>query len=243
MSGSATKISLKAQLRSKTLAEADHPEAVRNALTIHNQTIAASNSFHSLFAERHRAGHDADDHYEQDLLRATLLFACSGLDAAIKQLVRDSIQAVIDRDPGAQSQFAKFIERKLKRGVPEDPDRSGSNQSGFDYALLSQTLASPQPRTALIEVLKRSLTSDSLQSRDQILKVAAHFALTQSEVLSDDAITKAAFEARNQLAHEMDIDFRKGSRRHRAYKEMVGWTENILVVSSTFIESVSKKLQ
>lgn len=88
-----------------------------------------------------------------------------------------------------------------------------------------------------------SLTGDSLQSRDQLLKVAAHFALTQDDILAADKVTKEAFEARNQLAHEMDIDFRaEHRRRDRAYSDMVRWSENILHVARTFITRVSDKI-
>src|SRR5690349_252371 len=107
--------SLKDKLAAAPLVAEEHVPTLRNSLQIHNQTIEAANSFHGLFKERHEAGRDAADHYEQDLLRAMLLFACSGLDATIKQLVRDTLQDVISKDSGAQAQFAKFIERKLKR--------------------------------------------------------------------------------------------------------------------------------
>jgi hypothetical protein len=219
-----------------------HPNEVHKVLAMHNQTIAAANSFHSLFCERHKDGKPADDHYEQDLLRAMLLFACSGLDAAVKQLVRDGLERVIASDPGAQSEFAKFIERRLKKGSADESERSPT-QAPIDFTLLATVLASPTPRTALISALVRSLTADSLQSSDQLLKVAAHFALTRDDVLEEHKVTKEAFSARNQVSHEMDIDFSAGDRRRdRAYADMVRWSENILQVGSTFILRVSNKI-
>jgi hypothetical protein len=172
-----------------------------------------------------------------------LLFACSGLDATIKQLVRDALESVISRDAGSQSQFAKYIERRVKRSGTDEFERVQLGQPSLDYALLSNVLASPEPRVELIKSLTGSLTSDSLQSRDQLLKVAAHFALTREDILAADEITKKAFEARNQLVHEMDIDFRtEHRRRQRAYGDMVRWSENILDVGSTFIVRVSDKV-
>lgn len=218
-------------------------EEVRKAITIHNETIAASNSFHSLFSERYKNNQESDDPYEQDLLRAMLLFSCSGLDATLKQLVRDSLERVISRDEGAQKQFAKYIERRLKRGSADDNDRSQAGPLNLDYALLANFLASPTPRIESLNSLTANLTSDSLQSRDQLLKVAAHFALTKEDILADDEITKRAFEARNQLAHEMDIDFRADQRRRsRAYSDMVRWSENILTIGGQFIARVSEKI-
>lgn len=237
------KLALQKALNTEELVGPDHPEQVRKAIAIHNQTVAAANSFHALFCERHEGGMPADDHYEQDLLRAMLLFSCSGLDATVKQLVRDSIESVIERDNGAQGQFSKFIERRLKRGGVEDVERLGTNQTGLDYGLLANILANPQPREVLVAAIIDNLTADSMQSRDQILKVAGHFALTREEVLAADGVTKAAFTARNQLAHEMDIDFRADNqRRARSYADMVLWSENILQVGTQFIQRVSGKL-
>lgn len=240
MSEEKAALETKDQLAPRALDAATFPELVRKAIAMHNQTVAATNSFHSLFCERHKDGKPAEDHYEQDLLRAMLLFACSGLDAAVKQLVRDALESVIAQDEGSQGQFAKYIERRLKRSASEE---LGQSTAGFDYGLLAGALASPQPRQALISSLKESLTADSLQSRDQLLKVAAHFALTRDDVLAADKVTKEAFLARNQLAHEMDIDFvAEDKRRDRSYSDMVRWSENILEVAATFIDRVAEKL-
>ena len=237
------KLTLQAGLKTQELVGSDHPEQVRKAIAIHNQTVAAANSFHALFCERHEGGKPADDHYEQDLLRAMILFSCSGLDATVKQLVRDSLESVIERDEGAQGQFSTFIERRLKRGATDDVERSGTGQTGPDYGLLANILANPRPREVLVDALVESLTANSMQSRDQLLKAAAQFALTRDDVLADDGVTQAAFKARNQLAHEMDIDFRgDNQRRARSYADMVHWSENILQVGCQFIERVSAKL-
>jgi len=39
-----------------------------------------------------------------------LLFACSGLDAVVKQLIQDTLATVLDHDEGAQREFKKFVE-------------------------------------------------------------------------------------------------------------------------------------
>jgi hypothetical protein len=239
----APKLELSDRLSAQPLnADGLAPE-VRKAIAMHNENIAASNSFHSLFCERYKAGQNPDDLYEQDLLRAMLIFSCSGLDATLKQLVRDGLERVIARDIGAQRQFAKYIERRLKRGTGDETDRGQLAPVNLDYTLLASFLASPDPRLESIRSLTVSLTSDSLQSRDQLLKVAAHFALTREDILAADEVTKEAFEARNQLAHEMDIDFRvEQRRRDRSYGDMVRWSENILQIGRTFITCVSSKI-
>lgn len=239
----APKLDLRERLSAQPLNADVLAAEVKKAIAMHNETVAASNSFHSLFCERCKGGQDPNDLYEQDLLRAMLLFSCSGLDATLKQLVRDGLERVISRDVGAQRQFAKYIERRLKRGAGDEAERSQLGQLNLDYALLAGFLASPDPRIESIRSLTVSLTSDSLQSRDQLLKVAAHFALTRDDILAADEVTKEAFEARNQVAHEMDIDFRAEQRRRdRAYCDMVRWSENILDVGGRFIARVSEKI-
>lgn len=105
----APKLELRDQLSAQPLNADVLAPQVRKAIAMHNETIAASNSFHSLFCERYKGGQDPEDLYEQDLLRAMLIFSCSGLDATLKQLVRDGLEHVISRDIGAQRQFAKYI--------------------------------------------------------------------------------------------------------------------------------------
>jgi hypothetical protein len=87
-----------------------------------------------------------------------------------------------------------------------------------------------------------ALIADSLQSRDQLLRVAAHFALTMGDVMASSAVTQQAFIARNQITHEMDIEGGLG-QRERSYDEMVKWCENIAGVSRRFIECVGEKIR
>jgi hypothetical protein len=173
-----------------------------------------------------------------------LLFACSGLDATVKQLVRDGLEAVLAYDEGAQSQFAIYVERRLKKGVAESQERNSNTGLLLDFALLSKTLASLDPRHVLINMLRDSLTADSLQSRDQLLRVAAQFAIESRIILESPKVTGEAFRARNQVAHEMDIEFRdeEAGRRTRQYRDMVRWSENILNVAGKFILAVSAKI-
>lgn len=220
------------------------PQALRAHL-IHNQTIVALTNFHSLYELTLQSGEPGDPNQAnsaQDLLRAMLLFACSGLDAVVKQLIEDSLHDVLQHDIGAQREFQKFVERRLKR-VPSGDESDRSVGGAFDTNLLAQLLVSFDPRSSLIAGLKYHLSSDSLQSRDQLLKVAAHFAITRDEIMSDPEVTKSAFDARNQIVHEMDIDLDAGNqRRERTYPVMAQLCENIIAMSSSFIDEVGKKI-
>jgi hypothetical protein len=213
---------------------------LRRAVLIHNQAMTAIENFHSIFKEKAQAKGTpgAEDH---DLLRAMLLFACAGLDAVVKQLIRDALERVLEHDDGAQQEFKKFAERRLKRAsINAEGQRSGG--AFADVELLAELLVSFDARDKLIELLTETLVAESLQSRDQLLKVAGHFALTRGEVMAQSDITREAFEARNQIQHEMDIDLEHNQRRRqRSYDDMVKWCENIAEVSRCFIDRVGEK--
>lgn len=113
----------------------------------------------------------------------------------------------------------------------------------IDTSWVASILASAAPRDFLVNALQKNLADDSLQSRDQLLKAAAHFAITQADVLQDSEVTKKAFDVRNEIIHEMDTNLSgHKKRRQRASKEMVQYSENILKVGSCFINIVHKKI-
>ena len=219
---------LKSELAITVIDEAGKHEDSISAIRIHNQAMAAIANFHDLYVQSQKSKTEPHSHGEQDLLRAMLLFACSGLDAVVKQLITDALGTVLDHDLGAQQQFKVFVERRLRKssGI-EDRDRSPAIPVIQDVGLLADLLVSVDPRSKLIDVLTESLKAESLQSRDQLLRVAAHFALTRDQVMADDRTTRDAFEARNQITHEMDVDLPSGKeRRERDYATMVHWCEN-----------------
>jgi hypothetical protein len=234
----------KAKLEIGTMDEGRLPQELKHAVLIHNQMVAAISNFHRLYVDSQNTGTETATHGDQDLLRAMLLFACSGLDAVVKQLVQDALPKVLDHDEGAQREFKKFAERRLKRAQSVDePEKGTAGQTFTDVRFLAELLVSFNPRSQLISALTNFLVSDSLQSRDQLLRVAAHFALTKDDVMKNDRVTKEAFDARNQITHEMDIDLPSGKgRRERHYGTMVGWSVNIALVSSDFIEKTAMKM-
>jgi hypothetical protein len=132
----------------------------------------------------------ATDH-EQDLMRAALIFAAAGLDSMVKQLVRDTLQLVIAKDRGAHSQFTDYVQGRLRR------------MDGADLRFLAEALAADRPAPHLQQELVRELTSSSLQSKDQLLRVAGYFAIPANEISKDLNKLQAVFQARNQIAHEM----------------------------------------
>ncbi len=222
----------------------ENREEIRSAVLIHRQAIAAADKFHSLYTGLRKGSKGTTSHDEQDLLRAMLVFSCSGLDAVVKQLVQDALAAVVESDDGAQQQFQKFVERRIKRGtLAEDKERNGVPTQVIDINLLARVLVDKKPREALIGVLTDHLVADSLQSKDQLLKVAAHFALTKDQVMTNEKTATDAFKARNEIIHEMDVDLDgHKKRRQRTYKRMVTFSENMAAIGGRFISEVEKKL-
>lgn len=230
-------------LKVASLSVQDRPQ-LRDAIVIHSQTIAAARKFHSLYIEHRQGSRGTTSHDEQDLLRAMLVFACSGLDAVVKQLVQDAIEQLIEKDDGAQREFQKFVERRLKRGpTGEDKEKVTGVLVPVDSTLLAGLLINKNPRRALIDQLIENLTAESLQSRDQLLRVAAHFALTKDQVLFDEPSVQAGFKARNEIIHEMDVDLSgHKKRRQRSHDTMVTLSEAMLSTASKFISAVNSKL-
>ncbi|MGH8524924.1 MAG: hypothetical protein ACREXY_12125, partial [Gammaproteobacteria bacterium] len=169
---------------------------------------------------------------EQDLLRAMLSFASAGLDSMAKQLIRDALPAVLASNEAAPQMFKAFIERRLKIG------------EGIDHRLLADVLGDRQPRSRLIQVLVDDLTSRSLQSTEEILRAAAAFDIKSSAVAADPRRLTEVFRVRNQIAHEMDVDFTRQnrSRRPRARDVMVGHTNQVFGVAAAFLANVDLKL-
>ena len=55
---------------------------------------------------------DDNENKKQDLLRAIILFSCSGIDAVIKQLINDALETIIMIDDGAENNFKSFVDKK-----------------------------------------------------------------------------------------------------------------------------------
>ena len=168
----------------------------------------------------------------EELLRAMLTFASSGLDAMIKQLVRDALPEVINLRDGAQEGFRKFVERRLQSG------------SGPDYSFVAGVIADPDPRRRLVSDLVDDLTSRSLQSVEAILRVGSFFDIPSEALIPDRNAAKRIFSARNQIVHEMDIDFARSDRNRRAreYSDMEAHTQALFTVAHRFLTEVNVRL-
>ena len=98
---------------------------------------------------------------EQDILRAALVMACAGLDAALKQAIRDSLATLLEKQKKVRDGFEKFLRRRIE-GVSEGDEVPLRGQ------FLATVLADKDPRAKMIEEYIRQLTGDSLQSWDEL---------------------------------------------------------------------------
>ncbi len=195
----------------------------------------AASSFLEIFGDvrRARKAHGTPTDEEQDLLRAVLVFASAGLDSMVKQLVRDALDAVVHRDEGASAMFKQFIERRLGRG------------EALDKKFVAEVLADLEPRDRLIAELVADATSRSLQSTDQILRSAALFDIPSDDLVVNQRALSEIFTMRNQIVHEMDVDFDQPNRNRRSRRKqhIIDATNVVFDLSEKFLSGVDKKLR
>ena len=210
-------------------------DAARNAFAILCSAHDAASSFLDIFdaARQARNAKGASTDEEQNLLRAMLVFASAGLDSMIKQLVRDALSLTIDRSEGAEDNLRTFISKRLARGGELNPE------------FLSTVLVSRYPRNVLVNELVTNLVSQSLQSKEQVLRAASYFDIPSVTLASDLNLLEDIFRARNEMAHEMDVDFAQPNRNRRPRRRarMVGHTSEILRLANAFLVEVDRRLE
>jgi hypothetical protein len=212
-----------------------HNTLLLNSFYILRSTHVAASSFLEIFltSRRTRRARGTPTDKEQDLLRAMLIFAASGLDSMVKQLIQDTLRNIINKDEGATEMFKTYIERRIKRGEE------------LDYKFLASVIAESEPRNTMISDLIKSLRSSSLQSKDQLLKVAAFFNIPSAQLSTNFRLLDEIFEARNQISHEMDINLRQvgKNRRQRRQDQMISYTNEIFRIANSFLRQVEAKLE
>ena len=168
---------------------------------------------------------------DQDLLRAILTFASAGLDSLVKQLIKDTLCEVICRYSGSEIMFKRHVERIIMKG------------NEIDGKILANAFISQEPKDYFISKVIWDLTSNSLQSKDELLKVASYFDIPSNILVSDLGVLKEIFDIRNQIVHEMDIDLSDPKhRRERVETAMIIYTNELFKIAETFLNEVDSKL-
>lgn len=164
--------------------------------SIIGKTVDAVNSFHYVYRSwRTGAKGGPSTHAQQDLYRAMLIFACAGLDIFVKQLIKTKLPKLIGADKKAEAKFKEHV----KRGLNKD-DKEVLNT-------VALALIDRNPREILLGSYLESMTSESLQSVEELFKVSEASGLDVKIIFDSEKrnVLKDAFTVRNQIIHEMDI--------------------------------------
>lgn len=130
---------------------------------------------------------------EEDLLRAAVVFTGAGLDATLKQLIRDTLPTLLETNDQAHEKFEAFA-----------TDRLGTGEIA-DTKVIARYLTSPDPRTRLIEDYIYELTGSSLQSAEEVQKAAGALGVDDAELRTRIKGLRNLFVARNEISHELDL--------------------------------------
>lgn len=214
----------------------DQPQSgeCSNAYTIlcnaHDASSSFLDTFEAVRSARNRRGAPTDE--EQDLLRACLVFASAGLDSMSKQLVRDALPAVLDRHDGAHAMLKQHVQRHILREMTDE-----------SLSVLADVLVDPQPRKRLIGRMVFDLTAGSLQSSEEVMRVGSYFDVPSHELVADPRELQKIFNVRNQIVHEMDVDYGQvnRNRRPRTKASMTSYTNEIFAVAYRFLAQVDKR--
>ncbi|HEX9775105.1 MAG TPA: hypothetical protein VGB83_05960 [Actinomycetota bacterium] len=220
--------------------EADCAETSK-ARTILKHAHDAAEGFIDSFSAVRRdrgAGQGTTRDEEQDLLRASVVFAAAGLDSTLKQLIRDGLPRLVQVDEDVRNGLETFIARQL-RGEPGDGEAAAGRR------FLAKILAAPSRLDELIEQYILDLTGSSLQSADELAKASVALGLKVAEIGIDKSGLKPIFDIRNQIIHELDIKLTAPNRNRasRSRAAMVRHSNTLLELGERILLAVEAKFE
>lgn len=174
---------------------------------------------------------------EQDLLRAMLVMAAAGLDSMTKQLVRDALPLIVHRNHEARDGLERFLARQLAGDV--ELVTAGRSPKFISQLLAAHDLPAKAAASYVIH-----LTNSSLQSAEELLRVASAFGLTAKDLSTNFQQLKPIFDVRNKIIHELDIHL-EGARRKRNLRsktDLVRFSNALLDAGGELIRAVHSKL-
>lgn len=210
------------------------------ARTILRHAHEAAEGFADSFSavRRHRsAGAGATTDEEQDPMRACLVFAAAGLDATVKQLIRDSMPRLVLIDVSVKEGLEKFVAKQLRGNLDDSEAASGRK-------FLAKILTAQSQLDELIEQYILYLTGSSLQSPDELYRAAQALGIDPNEAGINSNPLKPIFHVRNKIIHELDInlDFPNRNRESRNRRNMIGHANTLLNVGFKMVAAVEAKL-
>ncbi|MCR6649936.1 MAG: hypothetical protein NVV70_18020 [Cellulomonas sp.] len=182
-----------------------------------------------------------------DVLRSALVFASAGLDTSLKRLVKHALPMLVDADEVVEAQFQKWAAAKMS-----------AENGGIDPKSLVRVLMTrgASPRDSLMNSWIYELTDGSAQSADRVDALCTALGVTGSDIRkrtspkSTQTVLKAAFAARNEIAHELDVTDPVAEtrqrlehvRRYRSRDEVKAWCIELLDVTQLIANDVAGRL-
>lgn len=215
------------------------PECEKSRLILEYSHESAQALLNAFQLSRHNrgatSGTSTDE--EQDLLRAMLVMAASGLDSATKQLVGESLPRLVEIDVKVRSGLEEFVRRSIRGDVEESDSRTGT-------AFLARVLSVSNQQRQVVEEYIKDLTKGSLQSHSELARTASALGLSPKKLGITEKNLKLIFEVRNKVIHELDINFTTPNRNRnpRGREKMMDGTNRLLQVGRMFVCSVDGRL-
>jgi hypothetical protein len=153
--------------------------------------VAGRATCNRLFAAASSEDHP---HQREDILRSALVFGCAALDRVAKSVVERGLGALLTADSAVEQSLVKFATQYLAPGGVLDPKKVAT-------LLVGPYMSRDEIRWALV----RDLTGGSLQSFEELMKVANYLRVNTGFLLGRQDDVRATFQARNQIVHEMDL--------------------------------------
>jgi hypothetical protein len=219
-------------------------EATQKSYHILRYAHDTAESLLDAFARIKGPGRGAPTDEQQDLLRAMVVFAGAGIDSMTKQLIRDALPEMVARLPAARERVERLGVRHLRRSTSEPVDDETGVLPTVNPQRLTRVLLADSPRTGMVELIVDDLTAGSLQSLEELYRIANYLGLDPKN-LGDEGDLRAVFECRNRLIHEMDIDFNQPNRNRfsRRKNDMVKHANTLLEASASILRGVDDQLR
>lgn len=171
---------------------------------------------------------------QQDILRSMLVLALAGLDAAVKRLVEDTVPLLSQFSEATEAAISEFAERRLT-------SEQGTRSARYLVKLLRAESSSDTLELDFVD----ELTAGSMQSVEQLLRVCDVLGIKSQELDRTVLALRSAFRTRNEIIHEMDINFapRNRNRTSRTRAAMVAETNRVLETGKAVVEAVDRLIE
>ncbi len=175
----------------------------------------------------------------EDLLSAldvVRTYSGAGLDSSLKQLLRDALPRLL-REPDSQAskELLAYSTRRIAATQSVDPEATAA------------LLLAANPRDVLLTGFVEEMTGASIQSVAAVHRLASVLGMPQRhDVRAAINALRPSFEARNQVAHELDLQVPLGQgdrqKRTRTMNQTVPLIHSMLDVPQRLINNVASVL-